>query len=103
MELFRNVLSVLAILIGCGFFLAGTVGVIRFPDVFTRLHALTKADNVGLGFMVAGLAVQADDLVTLVQLFLVWFLVLLSSASSSHLLARSVLKRGGKPWQTSQR
>ena len=39
------------LILGGIFFLAGTVGLLRFPDVYTRLHALTKADNVGLGFI----------------------------------------------------
>ena len=47
------------VLAGAFFFLAGTVGLLRFPDVYNRLHALTKADNLGLGLVVAGLAIQA--------------------------------------------
>jgi hypothetical protein len=43
------------------FFLAGTVGVLRFPDTHSRLHALTKADNLGLGLVAAGLALQAES------------------------------------------
>jgi len=42
-------LSILLLLAGAVFFLAGTLGLLRFPDVYTRLHALTKADNLGLG------------------------------------------------------
>ena len=55
-----DVLSALLILGGAAFFLAGTLGLLRFPDVYTRLHALTKADNVGLGLVVGGLGLQAD-------------------------------------------
>jgi multicomponent Na+:H+ antiporter subunit G len=49
-------LSAVLILLGAFFFLAGTLGLLRFPDVYTRLHALTKADNLGLGLTVLGLA-----------------------------------------------
>ena len=49
------------ILGGMFFFVAGTVGLFRYPDFFTRLHALTKADNLGLGLVIAGLAVQASS------------------------------------------
>jgi integrase len=52
-------LSAALLIIGGSFFLAGTLGLLRFPDVYTRLHALTKADNVGLGLIVTGLALQA--------------------------------------------
>ena len=53
-----EILTSLLLIAGAIFFFAGTVGLLRFPDVYTRLHALTKADNVGLGLMVAGLALQ---------------------------------------------
>ena len=46
-----NALALACMVLGALFFLAGTVGLLRFPDVHARLHALTKADNVGLGFL----------------------------------------------------
>ncbi len=84
---------------GAVFFLAGTVGLLRFPDVYTRLHALTKADNVGLGLMVAGLAVQAESWAAAGKLMLIWLLVLLAGASVAHLVARGALHRGIQPWR----
>ena len=57
-------LSVTLMLVGAGFFLAGTLGLVRFPDVYTRLHALTKADNLGLGLIVLGLMLQAESVAT---------------------------------------
>ncbi|MEX0617986.1 MAG: monovalent cation/H(+) antiporter subunit G [Pseudohongiellaceae bacterium] len=94
-----NALTVILIVIAAFFFFAGTIGLLRFPDFFTRLHAMTKADNVGLGFLVLGLALQTQSWTALGQLFIVWFLILLSSASGSHLFARSGLRRGMKPWK----
>ena len=73
-------------------------GLLRFPDVYCRLHALTKADNLGLGFVVAGLAVQAESGTQVLRLLLIWVLVLASGAFSSHLLARSARRRGVPPW-----
>jgi len=55
-----NALTVLAVSAGAFFFLAGTVGLLRFPDALSRLHALTKADNLGLG-LVLGLMFQTGD------------------------------------------
>jgi multicomponent Na+:H+ antiporter subunit G len=85
------------LLAGGAFFLAGTVGLLRFPDAFARLHALTKADNVGLGFMVAGLAVESGSAAIAAKLLLIWMLVLLASASVAHLVARAALRRGLRP------
>ena len=84
---------------GAVFFLAGTVGLLRFPDVYTRLHALTKADNVGLGLVVAGLAVQAGSWAAAGKLLLIWSLVLLAGASVAHLVARGALHRGIRLWR----
>ncbi len=92
-------LTLFLLLAGAGFFLAGTLGLLRFPDVYTRLHALTKADNVGLGLIVAGLALQADSLAVMGKLLLIWLLVLLASASVAHLVARTALSKGIKPWK----
>lgn len=92
-------LSVVLLLAGAAFFLAGTLGLLRFPDVYTRLHALTKADNVGLGLVVAGLALQADTWAGAGKLLLIWLLVLLAGASVAQLVARSAMQRRVKPWR----
>lgn len=84
---------------GCAFFLAGSVGLVRFPDVYCRLHALTKADNIGLGLIIIGLAIQAETPLYAVKLLLIWVLVLISSAGACHLLARNALRTGLKPWR----
>ena len=92
-------LTVLLLLAGAGFFLAGTVGLLRFPDVYTRLHAITKADNVGLGLVVAGLLLQAESWAAMGKLLLIWLLVLLASASVAHVVARTALRKGIRPWK----
>ena len=92
-------LSAALLIAGAAFFLAGTLGLLRFPCVYTRLHALTKADNVGLGLMVAGLAVQAESWAAAGKLLLIWLLVLLAGASVAHLVARGALQRGIQPWK----
>lgn len=91
--------SALLLIIGAMFFLAGTLGLLRFPDVFTRLHALTKADNVGLGLIVLALALQAESWAVVAKLILIWLLVLLAGASVSYLIAHGVLQRGVWPWR----
>jgi multicomponent Na+:H+ antiporter subunit G len=88
-----DILSVIAIAGGAFFFLAGTVGLLRFPDTLTRLHALTKADNLGLGLIVLGLVPRFDSFVAAVKLVVVWLLVLLASAVVSQLIARAA-RRG---------
>jgi len=89
-----DIFSVLAIGVGSLFFLAGTVGLLRFPDALTRLHALTKADNLGLGLVVLGLLPRAGSMGDGLKLLLIWFLALFASAVSSQLIARVARARG---------
>lgn len=94
-----DLLSLVLVATGGFFFLAGTVGLLRFPDVYTRLHALTKADNLGLGLIVIGLAVQAESWLVAGRLFVIWALVMVSGASVAHLVAHGGLERGIRPWK----
>lgn len=83
-------LSAFSLFLGIFFFFAGTVGLLRFPDTYTRIHALTKADNLGLGLTIFGLMLQTESWVVVLKLLLIWLLALPASATVSHLLARHV-------------
>jgi multicomponent Na+:H+ antiporter subunit G len=90
-----DLFSIAAISAGTFFFFAGTVGLLRFPDSLTRLHALTKADNLGLGLIALGLIPRADSALSALKLIVIWVLVLLSGGSTSQLIGRA-LRRGRK-------
>ncbi len=75
------------ITLGTVFFIAGTVGLLRFPDIYCRLHALTKADGLGLALIALGLALMADGFGEVFRIILIWFFVALASATSGHLIA----------------
>ena len=77
-------------------FMAGTVGLLRFPDTLSRAHALTKADNLGLGLIVLGLVPQAGGLLAALKLVAIWLLVQLSGAIATQIIAAAV-RRGGTP------
>ena len=89
-----DLFSIAAIGAGAFFFVAGTVGLLRFPDPLTRLHALTKADNLGLGLIVLGLLPQADGPIGALKLVAVWLLVQLAGATVSQLIAREARRDG---------
>lgn len=88
MSLALDLFSFVAISAGAVFFLAGTVGLLRFPDALTRLHALTKADNLGVGLIVLGLLPQVAAWADALKMIVIWLLVLLASAVASQLMAR---------------
>jgi multicomponent Na+:H+ antiporter subunit G len=91
-----ELLSGALLLVGAFFFIAGTVGLIRLPDRLSRLHALTKADNVGLGFIVLGLMPLAPDLFYGLKIVLVWLLVVIAGATGAHLIAKRALRGDGE-------
>jgi multicomponent Na+:H+ antiporter subunit G len=91
--MWSDLLSIAFVGTGAFFFAAGTAGLLRFPDVFTRLHAITKADKMGRGFVVFGLLVQAVALAAALKLIVIWLLTLMASSSSCYLIARSTLRR----------
>jgi len=94
MSLALDVLTILSVSTGAFFFLAGTVGLLRFPDALSRLHALTKADNLGLGLVVLGLLFQVEGFLAALKLVGVWLLALLAGATVTQLIAHIARMRG---------
>jgi len=94
MSLLVDIFSVIAISAGVFFYLAGTVGLLRFPDTLSRLHALTKADNLGLGLVVLGLLPRAGSPLAALKLLAIWALVQLASATTAQLIGRAVRRKG---------
>lgn len=93
MSYLLDIFTIAAVSGGAFFFLAGTVGLLRFPDTLTRLHALTKADNLGLGLVVLGLLPRTQGPLEALKLVTVWLLVLLASGTTSQLIGRAA-RRG---------
>ena len=77
---------------GALFYLAGTVGLLRVPDALSRLHALTKADNVGLLLICLGLGILSQSPRQALLLLLIWLLALTAATVSAHLIARRALE-----------
>lgn len=85
---FLNLITIFLLLSGCFFFMAGTLGILRFPDLFCRLHALTKADNLGLGLIALGMALHIGSPWVALKIGFIWFFTLLASSSSCYLIAK---------------
>ena len=88
-----EVIRCVILLCGAGFFIIGTIGLLRFPDTYTRIHALTKVDNLGLGLIVLGLLPGAAGLMAAFKLVLIWLFVLAASATAGHLVAHATYYR----------
>lgn len=88
LQLILTSLSLLLIGLGLVFFITGTLGVLRFSTPLNRLHAVTKADNLGLGLVVAGLILQAGSWALVLKYLIIWSLMLLSAALLGHLIGQ---------------
>jgi len=89
-------LSASLIAFGLFFFVVGALGLMRLPDPLSRLHALTKADNVGLLLIVLGLLVQGPGFLPGLKLVLIWLLVLAAGATGAHLIAKRAVRGDGE-------
>lgn len=94
MRLALDIITVVLVSAGGFFFMAGTIGLLRFPDTLTRLHALTKVDNLGLGLIVFGLLPQVESRLGALKLIVIWLLVQMSGAIVSQLIAQAARRSG---------
>jgi multicomponent Na+:H+ antiporter subunit G len=86
-----NVVTILALLASVFFFVAGSVGLVRMPDTLTRIHSLTKADNIALGFIVVALLPQVGSVADAAKIVAVWVLVQVSSGAVAQLMGEVAL------------
>lgn len=86
--------SAVLLLVGCLFALIASIGVVRLPDLLSRMHAATKPQVIGLMMVVTGLALRLrDPSVLAILLFVVW-LQMVTSVVSSHMVARASFRAG---------
>lgn len=100
MAILADLVSWALVLGGCFFILVGALGLIRMPDIFTRLHAGGVMDTMGAGMILAALMFQTGFSLVTVKLVLVLAFVWFSSPISTYALARAALKSGEEPhWE----
>lgn len=87
-------LTISLLTLGGFFFFAGSVGLLRFRDAHSRLHALSKADNVGLGLIATGLFFSSNSVSTGLKILVIWLLALFASAVTCFVIAEWEMKHG---------
>lgn len=93
-----HTLTIVLSLVGAGFFVAGTLGLLRLPDFYTRVHAVAKCDTVGAGAILLALAIHVAPHPESLKILLLLLLVLISSPTAGHALAHAAHDTGLKPW-----
>lgn len=92
-----DVVSWIAIVAGGAFCVVGTLGMVRMPDFYTRMHAASIADTAGAGLMLFGLLLQAGFSLIAVKLVMIGLLIFFTSPTATHALAKAARARGVQP------
>ncbi len=97
MALVLDVLSWICLLGGAVFLLVGAIGILRFPDFYTRLHAVSVCDTMGAGLVLIGLMLQGGLSLVTVKLLLIFYFMLFSGPTAVHALAEAAFQGKLKP------
>jgi multicomponent Na+:H+ antiporter subunit G len=94
-----DLLSWALLIIGCFLCISGALGLLRFPDFFTRMHAASVTDTLGSGLLLLGLALQSNgEWLVISKLVFIFLFLLITSPTASHALAKSAIHGGLTPW-----
>ena len=91
------------LIVGAFFYLTGAIGLVRMPDVFTRMQASGISDTVGVGFLMAGMIVAAGPTLIAVKLAIILAVVVFISPVATHALAQAAMHAGIEPVLASRR
>lgn len=89
-------MAIICLLGGLFFLFVGTIGLLRLPDVYNRLHATTKCDTLGAGLLLLSLILQSSVNVG-IRLALLIVFILITNPTSAHVIARAAYKTGISP------
>ena len=92
-----DILSWAFIILGTFSLITGAVGVLRLPDVYTRMHAASITDTLGAGSIILGLMLQAGPTLVAAKLLLIVVFIFFTSPASSFALAHAALSSGVEP------
>jgi multicomponent Na+:H+ antiporter subunit G len=94
----RDTLTIILVLLGTFFMMIGSIGVVRLPDFFTRSHATSKSDTLGIMLLIGGLMCYEGISLNSLKLLVIFLFVALANPVGAHALARAAFKYGVKIW-----
>ncbi|MCK5166628.1 MAG: monovalent cation/H(+) antiporter subunit G [Rhodospirillaceae bacterium] len=97
MNSFIEIASWALIVAGVFFAITGTIGLVRLPDVFTRMHGAGMVDTMGIGLILIGLMLHAPSIIVAIKLFLILAFIFFTSPTTCYALARATIHAGVKP------
>ena len=97
MSLALDILAWAALLSGGFFTIIAAIGMLRMPDMYTRAHASSVYDTVGIGLLILGMLLQAEDWAVAIRLLIILVVLYFSGAVAAHALSRAALHDGQHP------
>lgn len=97
MDMFMEILSGIFLLTGALLILAGGIGLIRFPDFYTRMHATGVTDTLASTMIIIGMMLLNPGALAIMKLVIILLLILLTSPTAGHALAKAAFRSGLKP------
>ncbi len=102
MQLVQDIIGLALVLLGLVFMALGSLGIVRLPDFFSRTHAASKVDTVGIVVVLFGIAVLEGFTLDAGKVLVAAVFIMLTNPVAAHALARAALKQGIKPWRRNQ-
>ena len=93
-----SVLSIIFLLGGFFFFVTSTVGILRFPDFYTRLHATGKGDTLAVLLSLIGISIHTGLSVVSIKILVIALFMFLAQPTATHAISKAGMRRGIKPW-----
>ncbi len=94
----KTVVTAVFLAIGCFLFIVASIGVMRFPDFYTRLHAAGKVDTMGQTFILLGLLFYSGFSLVGIKLVIIMAFIYIINPTATHFLTKAAYVRGLKPW-----
>lgn len=94
----QNIVSIIFVVIGIIFMLVGSIGILRLPDFYSRTHAVSKSDTLGIMFVIIGLVIYEGFTQSSLKLLLIVLFIALANPVGTHALARAAYKKGLNPF-----
>ena len=93
-----DIIAIIFISLGVFVLIVGTIGLLRLPDFYTRMHAIGKCDTLGLTMVLVGLALYEGLTLLSAKLLLIAVFLFIANATATHAITRAAMKAGMVPW-----
>lgn len=99
----RTIITAVLVALGCFMIITASIGIVRFPDFYSRIHPAGKADTLGQALILIGLMVYEGISLTSVKLLFIIVFIFIANPTTTHALANAAYVAGLKPWKKGEK